>query len=309
MLNVTLAQAVKGYRLHQNHRLSPTTMERYVRIFEDFIEHQGTDKPFNDITPNDIAEFFAANSHLSNRTLLNYHTSLSSLWTWSLKRKPPLAETHILHQVARPKPEERVISPFTQRELEKILRYVKNHQPYGPGYTKGSPTSVSLALRNRAIILLLLDTGLRASEICSLKIGHVDLANTRTRVLGKGSKERLIRFSETTGSAIWDYLTTRKDAKGSHYLFTTVNRRPFSRTTLYHLLRDIGDHANVVSVHPHRFRHTFAIQFLRNGGDIYSLQAMLGHSDLDTAKHYLRLAQVDLDQAHRKASPVTNWDL
>jgi len=82
-----------------------------------------------------------------------------------------------------------------------------------------------------------------------------------------------------------------------------------NRSALQQLLEVIGVRAGVSNCHPHRFRHTFAIQFLRNGGNIYTLQAMLGHTTLDMVKKYLAIAQTDLDRDHEKASPVKGWAL
>ena len=79
--------------------------------------------------------------------------------------------------------------------------------------------------------------------------------------------------------------------------------------TIRHLLRNLGERANVKDVHPHRFRHTFSIEFLRNGGDVYSLQRLLGHSTLPMCLRYLALAQADIEKAHRRASPADNWRL
>jgi len=75
------------------------------------------------------------------------------------------------------------------------------------------------------------------------------------------------------------------------------------------MLRRLGKRASIPNVHPHKFRHTFAIEFLRNGGNVFELQQLLGHSDLETAKKYIYLAQTDLETSIRKASPVDRWHL
>lgn len=85
--------------------------------------------------------------------------------------------------------------------------------------------------------------------------------------------------------------------------------RPLSPSVLRKLLDRLGDKAAVPHVFPHRFRHTFAITYLRNQGDLFTLQSLLGHSDLAMVRRYARVAQADCAEVHRRASPVDNWRL
>jgi integrase/recombinase XerD len=90
-------------------------------------------------------------------------------------------------------------------------------------------------------------------------------------------------------------------------LIATQDEHELTRSRLSKILVTIGKNDGVSKVQSHRFRHTFAIQYIRNGGDPYTLQALLGHSSLNMVKNYLRIAQIDIDSAHRRASPVDNW--
>jgi len=137
----------------------------------------------------------------------------------------------------------------------------------------------------------------------------MDVRNRRLTVFGKGSKERTIPFSARTGQALWRYLALRKNETAGNFLFVSLTQGPLDRHDLLKTLERIGERAGVEEVNVHRFRHTFAINYLRNGGDPWSLQMMLGHSTMEMVKNYLALAQADLEKNHKIASPVDNWRL
>ena len=164
--------------------------------------------------------------------------------------------------------------------------------------------------------MTLLDTGLRASELCALKIGDVDLKSGKVQVkhgrLGgaKGGKGRTVFLGKTARRVLWRYLAERTDGEDTDApLFLVRYDRPMNKSALRLQINHLGQKAGVSKCHPHRFRHTFAITYLRSGGDVFTLQALLGHSTLDMVKHYARIAEIDVEQAHKRASPADNWRL
>jgi site-specific recombinase XerD len=154
-----------------------------------------------------------------------------------------------------------------------------------------------------------LDTGIRASELCELRIYQVDLRNRRLTVMGKGSKERMVPISARTAQAVWRYLAEWGGTRKAEVLFTTRHGLPMNRHGLRRLIKRAGDRAGVERATVHRFRHTFAIEFLRNQPSIFALQRMLGHSSLEMVRRYLAIAQADVEMAHQEGSPVANWAL
>jgi integrase/recombinase XerD len=172
------------------------------------------------------------------------------------------------------------------------------------------------AFRDEAIILTLLDTGLRASELCALTLADLDLKagklQVRHGVMGgaKGGKGRQVYIGKITRKAIWRYISSRGTVVNPDApLFICQLGFPFNKDSLRQLLGRIGKRANIHKVFPHKFRHTFAITYLRSGGDVFTLQALLGHSSLDMVRHYAQIAQIDVEKAHQKASPADNWRL
>jgi integrase/recombinase XerD len=328
--HITLSQAIEGYLLDARARqLSPRTIDDYVYIFRRFQDHVG-DVAVASIEPDDVRRFLAdLRSHrvipngiaprpprvLSKKTVRNHYIALASLWTWATSEG--IADRHVVRAIDPPPIEKPAIEPFSKADVELLLDACETTRPYvRPGKRECVHTRPS-ADRDRAIILLLLDTGARASEICAeprkgvpgLLIGDLDKRNSHITVMGKGDKGRILPFSAPTAKAIWRYLTTRPDVLPCDPLFLSRHSEPFTTSGLLCLIRRLGDRAGVPNAHPHRFRHTFAINFLRNGGNALELQRLLGHSTLEMVNRYVALAQVDLDQAHRRASPVVNWHL
>jgi len=221
-----------------------------------------------------------------------------------------LVGDHILHQVRPPDPERRAIEPLSEDDIHRLLNAITHSQSYTRPHKGETRHALPNAERNRAIILTLLDTGLRANELCSIPLRFLDLRNRTLKVFGKGSKERILPFCARTGQALWKYCSQYRDgATQDKPVFVTIGGNPLDRNQLLKMLVHLGKRAGVNDVHPHRFRHTFAINYLRNGGDPWSLQMMLGHSSMEMVRKYLAIAQADLSSNHRRASPVDNWHL
>ena len=306
---ITLSQAIEGYFVAAHaRRLSRHTLRDYDNTFRRFEEFLERDPPLSEIGAAEVTAFLGSLEHLSAKTLLNYHTGLAALWTWAVKEK--IVDEHVVRRVERPKPEQREIVPYSLNDIKAMLEACDRSRDYVRPGKRRCNHSRPTALRDRAIILLLVDTGMRASELCSLRLQNLDLKNSRLLVMGKGDKERRVQISPRTAQAIWRYLSTREDASIPRaFLFASQDGFPLSRHSLRRMLKRTGDRAGVPGVNVHRFRHTFAIQLLRNGGNIFALKRLLGHSSLEMVDVYLAIAQADVEAVHQEASPVTNWGL
>jgi len=128
-------------------------------------------------------------------------------------------------------------------------------------------------------------------------------------VMGKGRLERRVEFGPRTGQAIWKYLASRGQVQPRDSFLISRTGKHMDRDELSKRLHSMGLRAVVAKCHPHRFRHTFAVMFLRNGGNALALQRLLGHSTMEMVRRYVKLSEVDLQQAHRRASQVENMRL
>jgi site-specific recombinase XerD len=282
----TLQISINDFLTAKALTLSPNTIADYRLTLDRFGRYLGPDTEISGLEPRDLRSFLATLPG-KRKTVLNSYIALSSMWTWMIAEG--YVTDHIVRRVEAPKPEETIVKPFSQVELGKLLANL------GPE-TK----------RDRAMILFLVDTGVRASELCGIKL--TDLQDGYARVLGKGGKEREVPVSDRTWRAVLEYFHHR-NGQHARYLFTTDDGRPYNRHALRKLLARLGERAGVPNCHPHRFRHTFAVNYLLNGGDSFTLQRVLGHSTMDMVNRYLALTRDDLAKVHQKASPVKNWGL
>ena len=195
--------------------------------------------------------------------------------------------------VEKPKRERHLIQPLSAEQILALLDQLD--------------TESFLGRRNRVAMLLMLDSGLRLSEVLTLRLLNVDMETGSALVMGKGRKERRVPFANTTRQALETYLTLRRKIPvPSDLLIITSKGRGLTSRHLQIMIQRMGKKAGIegVRVSPHTLRHTCATQYIRNGGDPFSLQAILGHSTLEMVRNYVNLASRDVYEQHRKFSPM-----
>lgn len=205
------------------------------------------------------------------------------------------------------------IVPFGEEEIRAIFKACERSRMADTAERRSYSMRRPTAKRDLAIVSVLLDTGIRVGELTRLLVSDVDLQAGEVRVVpyrsGLKSRPRTIPIGAITRKTVWRYLSLRENLREDAYLFVSTSGRQLTPNAVLQLLREIGERAGVPRCHPHRFRHTFAIEYLRNGGDVFTLKRILGHTTLKTVEHYLSIVKTDVAAAHRRASPVDNLKL
>ena len=325
---LVMSKALTGFLQYKGAEgIASRTVEGYRRDLKVWIEYQG-DQDILEIESQHILAFLnymrtdyvprritGGNSRkLTPKTIYNIYISLASFFNWASREFNLLSP---MKNIPRPRvPEDPPVEPFKKEELELLIKACDFCGEADTDRRRKFTMQRSTAKRDKAILLTLVDTGLRASELCALRIADVDMKTGRTQIqpgeAGKatGGKGRVVYMGKSARRFLWRYLADREDGEDLEApLFLGKFQRPFTRDALRQVIKGLGDKAGIRTCHPHRFRHTFAITYLRSGGDIFTLKSLLGHGSLDMVEHYARIADVDVEQAHRKASPADNWRL
>lgn len=307
---MTFSQALEGYWLAKKREFSPHTVDDYARTFARFEQFIGA-REVGEITATDVHRFLnqaQIKYKLSNKTLSNVWVALSSFFTWAVLE---FNISHPIHGlVRRPSYRRPPIEAYTEIEIKALLAACDTMTPWHSRRGKRVISKRPTAPRDKAILILLLDTGLRASELCDLRLRDYEPGSGRLLVRhGKGNKKRTVFLGETSRRHLWRYLSTRLDTLSDDPLFTTRSGSPLDRGELLNMIVTCAKRAGVSRANVHRFRHTFAITFLRNGGNVLTLQKLLGHEKMETLRIYIELAQIDLQRAQQLASPADHWGL
>ena len=303
--------AIEGFWLEKRKNVSPATVADYSGTFRRFAAYHGEDLPaVEHIGAIHIRAYLAhlKESGLSDKSVLNAWVALSSFWTWA---ESELGLTHIIrNRVARPKYKRPAIEPYSRADINAMLNVVERSAPWISKNGVRVEEQRDTARRDRAILLTLFDTGVRATELCNLLIDDYEQKGGRLHVRhGKGNKSRYLWLGEASRKALWRYLADRPAAQPEDPLFATRSNQPLDRNNLRHMVERCARRAGVKGATVHRFRHSFAINFLRNGGTVLELQRLLGHERMETLRIYVTLAESDLREAQQKASPADNWGL
>ncbi|MDA8237993.1 MAG: tyrosine-type recombinase/integrase [Chloroflexi bacterium] len=258
------------------------TLTWYRMILRRAVTSLGDGRPVDSLDGADLrAWLLELRSTLSPISVAGYVRTLKVLGNWLAAEE--LARATALRALRKPRVPERLIEPVGDDAMRRLLAVA--------------------GLRDRAILLLLLDTGLRVSEAGGLRLGDLRVDGT-LKVRGKGSKERIVPVGGTARQAIVRYLGQRGPGAADDPLFLG-RRGPIDGRGIQQAIRRLKTRIGVTGrLSPHSLRHTFARSYLVNGGDVFSLQRILGHTTLDMVKRYVALADVDLVERHRGASPA-----
>jgi len=316
---MNLQKALEGFLLHlKSEGYSPSTVELY-RIIIDNLSHFLSDPDVSKITYQDLQRYMVylqeeyvprrfgtSKKPLSGSSMQNHWKGIRCFFNWAkeefnLKTRP---DTKLKMPSNNPK----VILPFYDKDIRELLKAAEYSSEVEPRDRKAFRMRRRTATRDTALLLLMLDTGLRCGEVSRLNIRDVNMDSGEILVAPFGNsrrktKSRAVYVGKNARRHLWRYLATRKEYETDEPLFLTEKGQRMGNNAIRCLLDDLGKKAGVQGCHPHRFRHTFAIEFLRGGGDVFSLQRLLGHASLTMVQHYLALASTDVASAHKKASP------
>lgn len=252
------------------------TLDYYKRSLKMFLNFCGNDMDIEDI---DVVLFKSYQLYISE----NLDINRVSVRTYARAVKVFLRwlyfEDYIdidVNKLLLMKATKDVIIPLSDTEVKELIRYYDN--------------STYLNCRNKTMLMLMLDCGLRLSEVVNLKISDLDLKNNYLIINGKGSKQRLVPFGILTKKQLVIYMQYRVNLNNNNSLFLNQNLTAISTNTIKMLFARLKKQEKFKRIYPHLLRHTFATNFIYAGGNLEVLRVLMGHSTINITQIYIHLA-------------------
>ncbi len=288
---------------------SPNTITDYTRKLRPLTDFLG-DVDIETITADDLRRYIVglrkretvwenhphlqAQKHkLSPYSVAGYIRVLKRLFNW-LEQEEILPDNPA-RRIKTPSPKIKKPHAIEPEDLKALLRTTEGNTPADR--------------RDRAIILLLADSGCRVGGLCGLRLEDVNLATHDAIVREKGGKERIVFFTDPTAQALQEWLDVRPSDAGDAFFVSLGRRKPksaLSTNAVSQMLHRRAKTAHISGrVNPHSFRHAFAREYLLSGGDLATLSDLMGHESIEITKDYYLIFKVaELRRRHQKHSPV-----
>ncbi len=222
----------------------------------------------------------------------DYYRAIKRFFNWLIEEG--LLDKSPMVNIKPPRVPKKLIKPFSHKDIESMLLLCNGNR--------------FLDARNKALILLFLDTGVRNNEMATIQIAEINFDSETINIMGKGAKERVVRMGKMAQKALLTYLLKRND--GHSCLWVTEERAPMTAAGIQTTIKVLCRRADIKGVKrgPHTFRHNFATMALKNGANLFYVQSLLGHSSLDMTRRYASM--IDSEEAvkaHSQFSPVDHY--
>lgn len=274
---------------------SPVTIdshEYHLKRFLKYLEAHDLPDSSSTITPRIVREYllYLQQQGYATQTIVNNFSTLRALFNHGVNDE--LITNNPTRRIKPPKLEYIPVEVFTPKDIEQILNACDRRTFMG--------------MRDFTIVLLLFDSGIRASELLSLEDSDIDWSSGLIRVYGKGAKVRSVPVSARTMRVVRLQINRRKkEFPETESLFVNDEGIPLTRSGLTQMLTRLGKRTGM-HIHAHKFRHSFAVNALRNGAREYDIQDCLGHTTLEMTKRYAKQQSgEDLARQHKRFAPAS----
>jgi site-specific recombinase XerD len=313
----TMESAIEDYlQDHAGGNHSTKTLEWHrtaLGLLRGFLKEERSITLIGEVDAPDISAWFAfmrtspgsRGKIRSERTIQTYARSARAFFHWLVRRET--IASNPFDRVTFPRVGKPLIQTIEAEEFERLLLACSPSNESGPIADRAGA-------RNRAILWVFYDTGIRISELCGLRLGDFDRKRGMLTVTGKGSKERRVALGQNCLRNLLYYLDRHRPdeeelaewgSSGEDHLFLSETRTPLTKNGVTLLFARLRKRAGITGkrISAHIFRHSFAIRYLVLGNDPFSLQELLGHEDMTTVKLYMHMNDETIQSQKRKYSP------